>query len=92
MKSTNGIIDDVRIYNRVLTASEVATIYACRGSDSIYYGCLDRWLLNEGSKRTIISGSNIIKDMVGAQHGSPIGSPAPTWDETFLKKRYLYNN
>ena len=88
-QSANGIIDDVRIYNRVLSANEVATIYACRGSDSIYYGCLNRWLLNEGPLGTTISGTNVVKDMIGVQHGSPVGSPAPTWYETFLKKRLI---
>jgi len=86
-QSTNGYIDDVRIYNRVLRADEIQTIYACRGADSIFYGLQNRWLLNEGSLGTTITGTNVIKDMIGAQHGSPAGSPAPTWFETFLKKR-----
>lgn len=90
-QSTNGLIDDVRVYNRVLSDAEVATIYACRGSDSIYYGCLNRWLLNEGPLGVTITGSNVIRDMVGTQHGSPVGSPAPVWNETFLKNRPKYN-
>jgi hypothetical protein len=90
-QSTNGVIDDVRIYTRVLSANEVATIYACKGTDSIYYGLKDRWLLDEGSLGTTITGTNVIRDMVGTQHGSPIGSPAPTWNETFLKKRPRFN-
>jgi len=86
-QSANGIIDDVRIYNRVLAINEVQTIYACRGDDSIYYGLLNRWLLNEGPLGATISGTNVIKDMVGMQNGTPVGSPAPSWYESFLKKR-----
>jgi len=43
-----GILDDVRIYNRVLTAGEVQTIYASRGIDNIVNGRIHRWLLDEG--------------------------------------------
>jgi len=43
-----GILDDVRIYNRVLSAGEVQTIYASRGIDNIVNGRIHRWLLDEG--------------------------------------------
>jgi hypothetical protein len=33
-----GIMDDIRVYDRVLLENEIATIYACRGCDSIDYG------------------------------------------------------
>jgi hypothetical protein len=39
-----GILDDLRFYDRVLTDSEIQTIYSCRGSDSITYGLQARWL------------------------------------------------
>jgi hypothetical protein len=39
-----GTLDDLRFYNRVLTDSEIQTIYACRGSDSIVQGLQARWL------------------------------------------------
>jgi len=43
-----GDAADVRAYNRVLSAEEHETIYACRGSDGIVDGLVGRWPLNEG--------------------------------------------
>ena len=82
---TNGLLDDVRVYTRVLGADEIATIYACRGSDSIYFGLQNRWLLNEGPENAAASGASIIKDMVGARTGTPVSSPV--WAGNFLKFR-----
>jgi hypothetical protein len=82
---TNGVLDDVRVYTRVLRADEIATIYACRGSDSIYFGLQNRWLLNERAEGVIASGTGIIKDMVGARTGTPVSSPV--WAGNFLKTR-----
>jgi len=87
---TNGILDDVRIYNRVLNDDEVQTIYACRGSDSIYYGLQNRWLLNEGVSGTELTGSGIVKDMVSSYTASPTrsGGPSnPSYADNFLKYR-----
>ena len=81
---TNGILDDVRVYTRVLRADEIQTIYACRGSDSIYYGLQNRWLLNEGAEGATASGANVIKDIVGARTGTPVNSPV--YAGNFIKK------
>lgn len=40
----NGSIGDVRVYGRALGASEIETIYACRGSDSILQDLQARYL------------------------------------------------
>ena len=86
---TNGILDDVRVYTRVLGADEIATIYACRGSDSIFYGLQNRWLLNEGAEGVAASGAGIIKDMVGARTATPVSNP--TWIGNFIKFRRFQN-
>ena len=86
---TNGVLDDVRVYTRVLGADEVATIYACRGADSIFYGLQNRWLLNEGAEGVAASGAGIIKDMVGARTGTPVSSPV--WAGNFIKFRRFQN-
>lgn len=83
-QGTNGILEDVRVYNRILSASEVATIYACKGMDNIYYGLQNRWLLNEGYLGEVVTAP---KDMVGLNHCMPTDSP--TYDEsplTFINK------
>jgi hypothetical protein len=41
----NLIIEDARVYHRVLNSSEIQTIYACRGIDSIKQDLQCRWLL-----------------------------------------------
>jgi hypothetical protein len=80
-KEFDGIIEDVRIYNRALSAAEVQTIYAARGRDDIIYGLLHRWLLNEGYPGQLASGSGFIKDLAGRVNGTPSGSPPFTASE-----------
>jgi len=84
----NGILDDIKIYSRVLNNDEVQTIYACRGSDAIYYGLQNRWLLNEGVSGTQLTGSGTVKDMVSSYTASPTrtGGPSnPSYADKFLK-------
>jgi len=85
---TNGILEDMRVYTRVLSADEIATIYACRGTDTIVQGLQNRWLLNEGAEGVVASGAGIIKDLTGSQNGTPVNSP--TWTGSRLK--LLRNN
>jgi len=90
----HGVIDDLRIYNRVLPADEVATIYACRGTDGIHYGLEYRWALNEPTPI-------VWRDTVGTVHpygvaisngkiyiaeSPPLasGDKITVWDETDL--------
>jgi len=71
-----GEIEDVRIYNRVLTAEEVETIYACQGTDDIWTGLLDRWPLNEGSSGATVTGAGSVLDVSDtANNCSPVNSP-----------------
>jgi len=42
-----GYLADVRIYNRVLSQSEIQSIYRARSSDNIVNGLAARWLLDE---------------------------------------------
>ena len=81
----DGYIDDVRVYNRILTANEISTLYACRGTDKILYGLVNRWLMYEGAEGVTMSGSGSVKDIAGLQHGTPNGSP--TYAGSFLKYR-----
>jgi len=50
----NGYTGDVRIYNRVLTAAELLSIYGARGGDSIFYGLQNRYRCLSG-----IAGSDV---------------------------------
>ena len=84
---TNGILDDVRVYNRVLSANEIQTIYACGGCDTIVYGLQNRWLLNEGADGVAASGAGIIKDMCGVTTGTPVSSPVWTGSRLTRSRR-----
>jgi hypothetical protein len=44
----DGYMEDMRIYNRVLTPNEIQTIYALCGNDGIHYGLVARWQCMEG--------------------------------------------
>lgn len=45
--SFQGLVDDIRIYNRVMGEQELSTIIAGRGKDGIVSGLLCRYALNE---------------------------------------------
>lgn len=81
----DGIIEDVRIYNRALSNDEIRTMYRARGIDNIYHGLLHRWLLAEQTSGTEASGADTVKDMVGNNSGTP--SLTPTYAESQLKYR-----
>ena len=72
----DGILSDVRIYNRALTENESKVIYNSRGNDKIYEGLIGRWMLNDNIPGSTISGTDSVKDfMSGKNDGAPIGSP-----------------
>jgi hypothetical protein len=72
----NGIIADMRIYNRLLTLKEIQTIHACRGTDGISSGLLHRWMMNEGAENAAVSGSGVVKDWVAdGINMTPTNSP-----------------
>ena len=71
----DGDLEDIRIYNRVLSASEVQTIFTARGVDGIVHGLLHRWTFNEKHPGATASGAGSIKDLVGARNGTPSASP-----------------
>jgi len=84
----NGTVDDVRVYNRILTADEIATMYACKGTDGDTNGLVDRWLMDEGAEGNTMTGTGSVKNMVdGGANGTPNGTPA--YIGSFIKKRRM---
>lgn len=71
-----GILDDIRIYDRALSASEIQTIYSCRSSDTITYGLQARWMfVGPESKRMVSSSAisiNNVKNISSSSSGSSI--------------------
>lgn len=90
--ATNGVLDDVRVYTRILSADEIMTIYSSSGRDSIYYGLQNRWLMNEFSDGTLAAGTVNIIDEVGLQNGTPtsLSGSFPSYFTTRLSMRRNY--
>jgi hypothetical protein len=80
-----GFIDDVRVYNRILTEAEILTIYACRGCDNINNGLQGRWLMDEGAEG---AACGTIVDYTGNRNGTPNGTPtyAASWLKTSVHR------
>ena len=74
-----GILDDVRIYDRVISLAEAAAIHGSRGTDGIVKGLIARWLLNEDAPGTVASGAGLNKDISGqGNNGTPTNGPTFT--------------
>lgn len=87
----NGVqtLDDVRIYNRALSVSEVQTVYACRGIDSIVSGLVSRWIFSEGAPGSSPSVATQIRDLAGTNNGTAFSAALTnlTYTATQLKYR-----
>ncbi len=71
-----GALDDMRTYNRALSAAEIQTIHACNGHDGIVYGLVGRWLMDE-CEPGFAAGGAVVKDLSGSGNtGTKYGSPA----------------
>jgi len=73
-----GAIDDIRIYNRVMTANEIQTIYALRGQDGILDSIQHQWPLNEGGEGQAV---NTVVDVIAGLNCTPAaGTPVYNYD------------
>jgi len=73
----DGILEDVRIYDRALSAPEIATICAARGADNIVDGLVLRHMLMEDFPGQAASGAGQQKDLsVEGNDGTPTASPS----------------
>lgn len=59
LNTLDGKLEDMRIYERVLSAAEISTIFAARGSDSIVAGLLLRMPLLQDAPGVNASGDQI---------------------------------
>jgi hypothetical protein len=87
----SGSLDDMRVYNRALYVSEIETIYAARGRDSIVFGLVGRWVMLDREPGVTASGTNQVKDWSDQQnHGTASGSPSFSESYTVSRKsRFL---
>jgi len=83
----DGYLEDIRIYDRVLSAGEVETIYACKGIDNITYGLLHRYMLNELPMDLTASGVGSIKDLgLNQNNMTPTNGPEYTGSRIRTKR------
>lgn len=78
----NGDMWDFRVYDRLLTATEIAMIFATRGADDIR-DYRNRWLLNEGAPGATVG---TVIDLATNNNGTGVTSPVYT-DDSILKLR-----
>lgn len=79
----NGLLADLRIYNRSLSVNEIETIYALRGSDRIVNGLLVRYAFMEGAPGVSIgTTTDLIKDWGNEanRHLTRTGAASPAWE------------
>src|ERR1019366_4240723 len=55
-----GIIDGFRVYNRLLSAGEISTIYSCHGRDDIVYGLFSNFRLIEEPVGASVTLANVL--------------------------------
>ena len=73
-----GAIDDIRVYNRVMTANEIQTIYALRGQDGILDNIQHHWPMNEGGEGQAV---NTVVDVIAGLNCTPAaGTPVYNYD------------
>lgn len=84
----DGMLGDIRVYNRALTAEEIACIYQMRGHDGITDGLELRYGLNEQPTGTAAAAANV-RDLSPLQ---AVPTPnavagAPAYRENFMAMR-----
>ncbi len=89
----DSVLDDLRLYDVVLTAAEAATIHACRGTDGIVRGLRSRFTFKEDAPGVQASGSGLFKDIAAdGNNATPdrdTGGPSnnPDFAEGVLRTR-----
>ncbi len=76
----DGLLEDVRVYNKVLGPNTIQTIAALHGSDFVWDGLTNLWRLND-SPSGALSGTGTVVDLSptsNRRNGTQVNSP--TWD------------
>lgn len=68
----NGTVDDVRVYDRVLSQNEVNALCSCRGGDDIAYGLVHRYRMDESYPSSTVSTTY---DQAGTNDSTGVNSP-----------------
>lgn len=71
----DAILDDPRVYNRVLTANEIQDIASARGRDAVVNGMVERWKLMDNSTGSAITTARSI----GSNQGGAVAANSPLY-------------
>lgn len=71
----DGLIDDVCIYNRALTAQEIETLASSRSRIALTDGLVGYWPLDEGVDGATASGATAFDRSGNGNHGTPTNGP-----------------
>lgn len=77
-----GNMEDMRIYNRILSPQEVSTIYAARGVDGIVSGLLHRYPLDDRAPGATAAGAVDVTN-----NSVPVATNLPTFAAGVLRFR-----
>lgn len=83
----SGYLEDIRIYNRVLAANEIQSIYSIRGADYINNGLIGQWTC-VGTKSSAASTLKNIGSTTNVNDAA-LSTGSPLFDSTYLKSRYF---
>jgi len=73
----DGLIEEVRVYDRVLSLGEIGQLYAARGSDSIWQNRIGHWPLT-GKAPGVVLGTDPIHDItIQGNHGVSMYASTP---------------
>lgn len=84
----DGRIEDVRIFNRYLSATEIATLWKARGMDSIHYSEIGRWQMKRGAPGVSV-GTNKIADLSNNANHAYMGLNSSAYTEWITGKRAI---
>ena len=87
-QNLTGALDDWRMYDRILSSEEIATIHACRGHDGIMEGLLHRFIYQEGAAGTTVSA--LVDISGGGGGGSETVTGNPVYGESDLSFTRLF--
>ena len=72
----DGLLDDIRFYNRTLSANEMLTMFTLRGKDRIFNGMIDRWRMGERAPGQTATGAGSVRDAGSLpQNGTGVNAP-----------------
>ena len=81
----DGTIDDLRVYGRVLGATEIQNISTQRGGDDVYETLIHEYPMDEGAPGVTATGAGTVKDATGTNDCTPTASPV--YAEAMVSRR-----